>query len=498
MTPQAELLLSIARDVQLIEEATLPAMRLSDVVLADRYLYTAEVLAEHGRGLPRHAVSQILRSIGAPVEPDLVVLIDVDPHLARARRKVAKLLVPEDRPGSRKGLAGAGIQHRMRAGYQALALRDPARWAVIDNTNAALEDVEEQIGEALLAAREHGVAHARAMLEGPRSGNGELSAPNLWDARRVFFRWVDERARREPQVAAYLLGGLAGPGIDERRIALADHAPCVIAHGLRGLDDEVSWRLRGQLSAVVPHAVAASLGGEPGLRGEAMSLRAHLCADAPAEIASSLRGNDDGRAWLLRSQLHSVAPLGVLGSLATLGSSRAWIWRETLLARLGGESALENYDVAAAVCRAITGLEDDRAWALREEAYHAAPVDAVQSLAGCASPRARDWRERHVERAPKAVMKSIGQMTDEHSWELREQVASASKEALDSIYGLDCPRAWWLRARCRDLWPSTVAGSMGTALARSGLGMELWSYLLANHGGIALLRAATGVAVESS
>src|SRR5512135_2353897 len=51
MTPKSELMLYLTREVQLFEEATRPALARADVVIADRYVYTAEVLAVNGRGL---------------------------------------------------------------------------------------------------------------------------------------------------------------------------------------------------------------------------------------------------------------------------------------------------------------------------------------------------------------------------------------------------------------------------------------------------------------
>src|SRR5688572_33283022 len=59
LTPEAELLLYVARDVQLLEEATRPALGRADLVIADRFLYSAEVLAQHGRGMPADRVEPL-------------------------------------------------------------------------------------------------------------------------------------------------------------------------------------------------------------------------------------------------------------------------------------------------------------------------------------------------------------------------------------------------------------------------------------------------------
>src|SRR5688500_3609508 len=60
LTPTAELLIYAARDIQSLEEMVLPALGRADVVLADRYLYSAHLLATAARGLPEADVASIL------------------------------------------------------------------------------------------------------------------------------------------------------------------------------------------------------------------------------------------------------------------------------------------------------------------------------------------------------------------------------------------------------------------------------------------------------
>ena len=118
LSPEAELLIYAAREAQLLDEATIKAIAACDVVIADRYFFTAEVLAIHGRGLPAERVRALLHAASRGIVPDLVILIDTDPQIARARRRVAKILAPDAKAPSRKGLSGAGLLHRLRAGYQ--------------------------------------------------------------------------------------------------------------------------------------------------------------------------------------------------------------------------------------------------------------------------------------------------------------------------------------------------------------------------------------------
>ena len=127
LTPTAELLLYAAREAQLLEEVTRPALAEFEVVITDRFFYTAEVLARWGRGLPEHVVRPVLTACSGGLVPDRVFLMDVDPALARARRRISKILTPKTGSPSRKGLAGSGLQVRLRSGYLSLAAASPER-----------------------------------------------------------------------------------------------------------------------------------------------------------------------------------------------------------------------------------------------------------------------------------------------------------------------------------------------------------------------------------
>src|SRR5688500_17026770 len=52
LSPVAEMLLYAARDAQNLDEAMRPALADADVVIADRFAYTALVMATTGRGVP--------------------------------------------------------------------------------------------------------------------------------------------------------------------------------------------------------------------------------------------------------------------------------------------------------------------------------------------------------------------------------------------------------------------------------------------------------------
>jgi dTMP kinase len=501
LTPRAELMLYLAREVQLADEVLRPALARADVVIADRYFYTAAVLAE-GRDLAPEETAPLVAAAANDLWPDLAFLIDVDPSVARGRRKVAKILAPDRRALSRKGLTGSGLQTRLRASYRRLAEGDPARWVMVDNSDADLEQVVGAIVDAVTTARVdrgRAMAEVRARLAAAASPFVPPPVEDVRSALGAFLAWVDHRAVREPALAAYVLAGVAGDGIDQRRLLLAQVAPRVIARGLRGLSDAASWRLREQLLESAPGEVALSLGDLGAEVAEAWTLRELLADVAPAEVAASLEGLDDETAWALRAELFARAPESVLGSLALLDAPRAWeLRRRWVEARGGLERAAANYTRARALARSVTGLEGAEAWKLRKAAREQAPVAALASLQGMTAEKAWLWRERAVGRAPKAVLSTIVGMDDTRAWGLRVATAFRCREALDSMIGLDHPTAWEIREACLEVWPPSVVKSLGV-LVSGARGHALVEQALAQFPEqISLLKQAAIIATGAS
>ncbi|HMI88415.1 MAG TPA: dTMP kinase [Polyangiaceae bacterium] len=495
LVPQAEFLLYVARDVQLIEQALRPALGQTDVVLADRFLYTAEILGRHGRRLSLEWMTPVLQAAAGGLVPDLVVLVDVDPVLARARRKAAKLAADDQRPPSRKGLAGVGLQHRMRRGYLELAASSPERWVIVDNEDL-LEDSVNRVTELILDAHRGGVASALANFRaaGKRSARPAQPLTSPDQALEAFLQWVDLRSEREPRVAAYLLGGLFGAGVDDRRRALADRVPQAVLAGLSGLGDDVSWELREKLQREHPRAVAQTLGGFLGSHARAKALRRALEGEAPIEVVTSVGRLDDDFAWQVRERLYEKYPAAVVGSLAMLGSDRAWNMRQRWLDRANGQLG-QSYETARVGAKSVTGLDDERSWNVRREVRTSAPVAALASLEGVVGTRSWEWRSEFLSRAPKVVMLTLKRLSHPRAWQMRDAVAGDCKEAIDSIAWLDDAEAWDMRDTHADTWPSTVVKTLGP-LSDGARGRELIARQLRNYpGNVSLLKHAAAVAL---
>ena len=495
LTPEAEFLLYVARDVQLIEEALRPELGQYDIVLADRFLFTAQVLAEHGRRLSREFTEPVLRAAARGLSPDLVLLVDVDPVLARARRKAYKLSVADKRPPSRKGLSGVGLQHRVRRGYLALAESDPERWLVLEN-EAALEQTVARATELIRTAKAQGARSAIAQ-DRARNTRAPVTATPIGSTQQAltaFLAWIDRRIEPEPRVAAYVLGGLFGAAVDGRRRSLAERVPEAMLAALSGRVDDVSWEIRSSLRPTHAAAVAQTLSGIPNTDARASSWRNELAEIAPQQVLLTLTRQDDEQTWTLRERFFEDFPELVVGSLSGLDSERAWSLRERWLKRRG-EELQSSYEVARVACKSITHLSCERAWKIRKQARVVAPVIALASLGSARDAESYRWRREALRRAPKVVMATLKNLSDEAAWELRAAVVTECKEVIDSVQNLDDPAAWQLREQAQDLWPSTVVKSLGV-LADGERGAALLRRQLERHPtNVSLLKHAAAVAL---
>ena len=91
MGARTEFFLNLSRDAQQLEEVVAPALRRGEHVITDRYLYSQLALSAGGRGLPEEELLAACRLASRGIWPDLVILVDVDPDLARWRKRVGKL-----------------------------------------------------------------------------------------------------------------------------------------------------------------------------------------------------------------------------------------------------------------------------------------------------------------------------------------------------------------------------------------------------------------------
>ncbi|ACL66787.1 thymidylate kinase [Anaeromyxobacter dehalogenans 2CP-1] len=463
LSPRAELFLNLAREAQQLEEVVRPALARGALCVADRSLHSILALAIAGRGLPRAEVEAAVRAASGGTWPDLAVLVDVDPDLARLRKRVGKILEGRaDEPGSRKGLAGHGLQVRIREHLAAEAAAAPEAWLRVANEGRSLEALADLVAEAI-AARVDGRAPRRPRAA-PPTARPRAHAAAQAEAGGLAERFeaaLDALAAREPALAAHLLAGIPGRAAHARRVALAARCPAVVARALEGLSDPESHALRWALAGRVPADVAAGLGADAS--SEAMRLRAALLARAPGPAVAGLVAADGSEAWALRAEALERGGLeGVLRGLAGLGSERAWALR----AEGVGQGLWD------AVGRGLAGVDGARADAMRAALAAHDGLAALRGTVGVESGPARALRERLFPLAPKRVLRTLAGNAAPWTWPLRERALAATKEALDAVDGMDHPRAWALRAEGVARWPATAVSSL-RHLAATARGREI-------------------------
>ena len=139
LAPLAELALMYAARAQLLEELVRPALARGEVVVSDRFNTASFAYQGYGRGLGTAAVRAFDRVICGKTQPDLTIILDLDPEqaLGRARGREAEHRSRPDRIEAQS----LAFHRRVRAGYLALARRAPERIKVVraDQSVAALE-----------------------------------------------------------------------------------------------------------------------------------------------------------------------------------------------------------------------------------------------------------------------------------------------------------------------------------------------------------------------
>ena len=139
---ETELLLFTAARRDHLEKTIRPALERGTTVISDRFADSTRVYQGATRGDLRSKVDA-LHSLMIEREPDLTILIDMDPKTALERGLARSS--GEDRFED----MGLEFQQALRTGFLDLAKQDPARWRVIDG-NRSIEDVWRSVQAAVL------------------------------------------------------------------------------------------------------------------------------------------------------------------------------------------------------------------------------------------------------------------------------------------------------------------------------------------------------------
>ncbi|HEY4746221.1 MAG TPA: dTMP kinase [Steroidobacteraceae bacterium] len=150
VSPLTETLLMFAARALHVENVIRPALARGEWVVCDRFTDATRAYQGSGRGVDAALIDALALAVHGDLKPDCTLLLDlpVSTGLARART----------RPGAtadRFEAETVGFFEKVRAGYLALARREPQRFRIVDAT-VPLAEVEQRIAEALGALRTQG------------------------------------------------------------------------------------------------------------------------------------------------------------------------------------------------------------------------------------------------------------------------------------------------------------------------------------------------------
>ena len=143
MSPHAEALMYAADRAEHVASVIAPALARGAIVITDRYVDSSLAYQGAGRDLPVDEIARLNRWATGGRTPDLTVLLDMDPMAGLSRRT---------RSADRLEAEPADFHLRVRAGFQALARAEPARYLVLDAARPPgqiTRDIQERIRDLL-------------------------------------------------------------------------------------------------------------------------------------------------------------------------------------------------------------------------------------------------------------------------------------------------------------------------------------------------------------
>ena len=141
---ESEILLFTAARRDHLEKTILPALDAGKIVICDRFADSTRMYQGLSRGDLRTLVDE-LHSLMIPRDPDLTVLIDLDPKLGLSRAKSRNTV--EERFED----FGISLQEKMRVGFLNLAEEYAERFRVIDGQR----DVDVIAADVLSVVQKH-------------------------------------------------------------------------------------------------------------------------------------------------------------------------------------------------------------------------------------------------------------------------------------------------------------------------------------------------------
>lgn len=148
MAPLTELLLYEADRIQHVKELLEPSLAAGKTVLCDRHFDATVVYQGYARGLDIELIERLHRLLLAGLRPDITFLLDlpVETGLSRAWSQIDNGGRTERETRFEK--EALSFHEKVRAGYLALARKEPERFRIID-AGRSVADVQEDILKVL-------------------------------------------------------------------------------------------------------------------------------------------------------------------------------------------------------------------------------------------------------------------------------------------------------------------------------------------------------------
>lgn len=138
VSPETETLLMFAARAIHLDNLVRPALARGEWVLCDRFTDATRAYQGAGRGIDPQFIESLAVSVHRGLEPDLTLLLDlpVDVGLERTRQR---RLAAGEAAVDRFEAETHKFFERVRAGYLAIARREPQRCRVLDATRSPAE-----------------------------------------------------------------------------------------------------------------------------------------------------------------------------------------------------------------------------------------------------------------------------------------------------------------------------------------------------------------------
>ncbi|HLD99564.1 MAG TPA: dTMP kinase [Bdellovibrionota bacterium] len=137
--PLAELFLYEAARAEHMAKTIVPALTSGEIVLCDRFTDSALAYQGHARGLSWKTVKALNQIATGGIEPDLTVLLDIDPALGLQRA----------REQTRFEAEGVAFQIKVRRGFLKARAENPKRWLTLKVASGNPEQLAEMVMTAV-------------------------------------------------------------------------------------------------------------------------------------------------------------------------------------------------------------------------------------------------------------------------------------------------------------------------------------------------------------